>query len=248
MLHAAPALLALMLGAAPLATTAALPQDTKAPLVEEKESDHEYPAWIQSTLKKDAAKDAKPVTLDLTGLGIREKTILAVNVYSYVLYVDRDFVQSDFAKYKDLKRSKLEKTQAIYDTLLKQNTTKELRMRFCRNVDADDVVEAFEDSLKPRILAAKKSVKGTEAEKLKTLNQFRGFFSLDKLKKGMELRFTWHPDGTLSTVVNGERKPDIADGDLVRALYDVYIGAKPISKSGKKKLIRRIPEIVKAKK
>ena len=56
MLHTAPALLALFLGAAPAPAVAV--QDAKAPMIEEKESDHEYPAWIQSTLKKDAAKDA----------------------------------------------------------------------------------------------------------------------------------------------------------------------------------------------
>ena len=78
MLHTAPALLALFLGAAPAPAVAV--QDAKAPMIEEKESDHEYPAWIQSTLKKDAAKDTKPATLDLMGLGIREKTIFNVNV------------------------------------------------------------------------------------------------------------------------------------------------------------------------
>lgn len=249
MLQTAPALLALFLGAAPAAPAtgpapALVLQDTKVPLVEEKESDHEYPAWVDSTLKKDAAEGAKSVPLDLTGLGIREKTIFNVNVYSYVLYVDRGYIQKDLASYKGKKSKVIEKDKALFQKLLSQNTTKELRMRFCRNVDADDVVEAFDDSMKPRILKLKEKVKGTEAEKLKTLKTFRGFFSLDKLKKNMELRFTWHPDGTMSTVVNGERKPDITDPDLAKALFDVYLGEKPISKSGKKKLVRRLPGLL----
>ncbi len=219
---------------------------SKIPRIEEPASDHEYPAYIRSTLSKKEAAGPKPrnKVLDLLGLGIREKTIFNVNVYSYVLYVDRAFVKKEFAKYKGKKLSKVEKDAELFKTLLTQNTTKELRIRFCRKVDAEDVVSAFEDSLKPRILAAKAKMKGTEKEKLKSLEAFRAFFDLDKLKSGNELRFTWHPDGTLTTIVTGERKPDVEDKHLAQALFDVYLGDDPISKSGKKNLVKRLPELV----
>ena len=139
----------------------------------------------------------------------------------------------------------LEKDTSLYDTILGEGATRELRLRFCRNVSADDVVSAFEDSLKPRILSKRKKMAGSEADKLKDLETFRKMFSLDKLKKNNELRFTWHPDGTLSTVINGKRQPDLHSPDLCWALYDVYLGAKPITKSGKKKLVRRVPEVLK---
>ena len=136
------------------------------------------------------------------------------------------------------------KDSALFRKLLTPGPTKEIRLRFCRNVDADDVVSAFEDSIEPRLLARRKAMAGSKADKLKDLTEFRGFFSLDKLKKGNELSFIWHPDGTLSTVVNGERKADIVSPDLCWALFDVYLGAKPISKGGKKKLVKRLPEIL----
>jgi len=221
-------------------------QRSQIPRVEEPESDHEYPAYVRSTLSKEEAKGAKPKTktLDLLGLGIREKTIFNVNVYSYVLYVDRAFVKKEFAKYKGQKLSKIKKDEELFKTLLTQNATKELRIRFCRKVDAEDVVSAFEDSLKPRILASKVKIKTTEKEKLKSLEEFRAFFDLDKLKNGNELRFTWQQDGTLTTIVNNERKPDIMDKHLAQALFDVYLGDDPISKSGKKNLVKRLPELV----
>lgn len=251
MLHSAASVL-LLLALPPLAL-APSPQEKAPPLVEEKESDHEYPAWIDSTLPegaeekaKEAGEKAEPRTLDLLGLAIREKTVFNVNVYSYVLYVDRGFIGEELARYKGKKRSQLEKEQGLFDRLLARNCTKELRLRFCRNVDAEDVVSAFEDSLEPRILELKKRAEGSEEDKLATLKRFRGFFSLDKLKDGNELRFTWHPDGSLSTVVNGERKPDIADPDLAKALFDVYLGKDPISNSGRKNLIRRLPELLSA--
>lgn len=247
----APLLLAFTLsGPAPAA--AATPV-APAPLVQqvatakEGESGHRYPVTVPSTLKSDdAAKEgAKALTLDLLGLAIREKTIFNVNVYSYVLYVDQATVRADLAKWKGKSAKALGKDDSLFFKLLSQSGTKEIRMRFCRNVDAEDIVDAFEGSLKPRILALKKSERTDDATKLANLKTFRKFFSLDKLKKGNELRFTWHPDGTLSTVVNGVRKDDLMAPALCKAMFDVYLGGKPISKSGKKKLVKRLPEILK---
>ena len=240
-------------------------QRDDVPKVEEKESDHLYPAWIDSTLPKpseksnakaddgdgDKASEASDAVtekperkkLDLMGLGIREKFV--INVYSYALYVERDFVQDELAEFKGVKLYKLEKSDKLYTRLLSQNATKELRLRFCRDVDADDASDAFEKSLEPRILSDKKFKKGTREEKLADLKTFKSFFSLDELEDGKELRFTWHPDGTLSTIVDGERKPDIESRSLCWALFDVYLGSDPISKSGKKKLVHRLPDLLK---
>ncbi len=162
-----------------------------------------------------------------------------------MLYVDQATLKGDLGKWKGVSAKKAGKDKALFSKLLTQSGTKELRMRFCRKVDAEDIVEAFEDSLKPRILKLKKGKAGSEAEKLKNLNKFRKFFSLDKLRDGNELRFTWHPDGTLSTVVTGERKPDLLAPELCKALFDVYLGSDPISSSGKKKLVKRLPDVLK---
>ena len=239
------ATLLLPLTAAPAA--ALLPSPPVAPLqetetAEEPESDHEYPVTVKSTLKKADAekKDAKPADLALLGLAIREKTIFKVNVYSYVVYADAGFVQKELAPWKGKSKKAIAKDGDLYKTLLKPNATKELRMRFCRDVDAEDVVEALE----PRILARRKAAEGTKESKLEDLNTFRKFFSLDELKEGNELRFTWYADGTLCTVVNGERKPDLKSQDLAWALFDVYLGEDPISSSGKKNLVGRIPGLL----
>ncbi len=247
----APLLLAFTLsGPAPTATTvpvASTPIVQEVATAKEGESGHRYPVTVPSTLKSDETgkEGVKPLTLDLLGLAIREKTIFNVNVYSYVLYVDQATVKADLGKWKGQSAKALGKDDSLFYKLLSQSGTKEIRMRFCRNVDADDIVDAFEGSLKPRILALKKAEKTGEAAKLANLNTFRKFFSLDKLKTGNELRFTWHPDGTLSTVVNGVRKKDLMAPALCKAMFDVYLGGKPISKSGKKKLVKRLPEILK---
>lgn len=213
---------------------------------EEPESEHTYPVTVKSTLSKAAAekKDAKPADLALLGLAIREKTIFKVNVYSYVVYADAAHVKKDLAPWKGKSAKALGKDADLYKALLQPTATKELRMRFCRDVDAEDVVEAFEESLEPRILARRKAAEGTKESKLEDLNTFRKFFSLDELKEGNELRFTWHADGTLCTVVNGERKPDLKSQDLAWALFDVYLGNDPISDDGKRDLVARIPGLL----
>ncbi|MEM8710724.1 MAG: chalcone isomerase family protein [Planctomycetota bacterium] len=258
-LRAAAPLMALALTLAPAraenapadpTNTLPAPRAQEVPTAKEGESGHRYPVTVKSTLKATDAnaegeEAPKPLTMDLLGLAIREKYFIAVNVYSYVIYMDRDSIKGNLARWKGVSAKAAGKDDALFKKLLTQGGTKELRMRFCRNVDAEDIVDAFEDSLKPRILKLRKAEAATGAKKLENLNKFRKFFSLDKLKKGNELRFTWHPDGTLSTVVNGERKPDLMAPALCKALFDVYLGSDPISKSGKKKLVKRLPDLLK---
>ncbi len=76
------------------------------------------------------------------------------------------------------------------------------------------------------------------------LEQFRKLFTLDKVKDGHVLRFAWHPGGKLHTSINGETQPVIESKALCWALFDVYVGKKPISESGRKRLVERIPDLL----
>lgn len=215
---------------------AAAPQQVDA--VKEPESGHMY------DVKQKVLGGERE--LDLTGTGIREKTIFAVNVYSFGVYVDGDKARELLAKWKGKKAKELQKDDALYSALLDDALTKELRIKFCRSVDADDVRSAFEDSLTPRILEYKQKEQGTKEEKLAVLNEFRKLFSLDKVKDGNVLRFAWHPGGKLHTSINGEVQPVIESKALCWALFDVFLGKKPISSSGKKRLVERLPALLAA--
>lgn len=194
--------------------------------------------------KEPAAKSPAPKRLHLLGVGIREKYWIGANVYSFALFMDEDAIAKDLAAFKGQKWDKLKKRDGAYNAILASKGTKELRLRFCRKVDSKDVLEAFEDSLKPRMLALQKDSKLSEKKKLEPLETFRALFDVKKIRNGHELRFTWHPDGTLSTIVNGVRKADIESAALAEALFDVYIGDDPISKASKKKLTKRLPGLL----
>jgi hypothetical protein len=76
------------------------------------------------------------------------------------------------------------------------------------------------------------------------LQSFRGYFSLSEMTKDAELVFTCTPDGTLYSNVKGEMKPDIQSPALCWALFDVYLGKKPISGGGKKSVIAGFPALI----
>ena len=83
------------------------------------------------------------------------------------------------------------------------------------------------------------SVPGGEA----ALEEFRAYSNVDELSKESELVFTC-VGGTLMTSVRAEVKPEINSAALCWALFDVYVGRKPISGGAKKSIIKRFPELL----
>ncbi len=76
------------------------------------------------------------------------------------------------------------------------------------------------------------------------LLQFRSLFDVEKLTKETELIFTWLPGGRLRSSIQGQAQAEIRSAALCWALFDVYLGAKPISKSSKKSVIARFPALL----
>ena len=183
-------------------------------------------------------------TLELTGIGLRTKTIFGVRVYAYGLYVDMDAVGDDLMRWKGKSARQLADADDLYAKLLEDDVPKALRLVFARNVDADDVRSAFVDSLEPRLEQARKKEMGDGKP---ALDQFRGFFSLDKLRKGDELLFVSEPGGKLWTWVGKEAQDGLESKALVWALYDVFMGSKPIMRKGKDRLVDLVPGLLDAR-
>lgn len=177
----------------------------------------------------------------LMGTGLRTKTFLAVKVYAFGLYVDSAAAHQALASFagKDLKA--LQKDQAFYDALIKLTFPLTLRLVMTRNVDGETMAGAFEEQLGPRVerAAAELNMPGG-VEALKT---FRGYFSVEQMTKDAELVFTC-ANGTLHSQVKGAERPAIDSPALCWALFDVYLGAKPISGDGKKKVIANFPALL----
>lgn len=178
----------------------------------------------------------------LTGTAIRTKTFLKVKVYAFGLYVDPEGARAVLAPYAGQPASELERNDAFYRRILDGDFAMTLRLVMTRDVGGDDMADAFDGALRPRVqkAAAEMSMPGGEA----ALDQFRGYFSLDEMTKGAEIVFSCSPEGNLTTSIKGAEQPAIESAALCWALFDVYLGQKPISGDGKKKVIARFPELL----
>ncbi len=178
----------------------------------------------------------------LTGTAIRTKTFLKVKVYAYGLYVDAAGARSTLAAFTDRSASDLERDKEFYERILGQEFDMTLRLVMTRDVGGDDMADAFDGALRPRVqrAAAEMNMPGGEA----ALDQFRGYFSLDEMTKEAEIVFSCSAGGELTTSVKGETQAPIQSDALCWALFDVYLGDKPISGDGKKKVIARFPQIL----
>ena len=204
-----------------------------------------------SALSKDVTRPGSKIGVVfadqmLTGVGIREKTIFAVDVYAMGIYVEPKAAGKALDKWRGKSAKELQEDESFYTALLAKGLPTTLRLVMCRDVDGDDMAEAFEDSLEPRMKAI--LAKDAKLGKMQDLARFRSFFNVDEVEDGVELLFTWDMDGTLYTRMQGKPLGGITSPALSQSLFDIFLGAKPITKSAKKSLVERVPSVLAATK
>ena len=178
----------------------------------------------------------------LTGTGVRTRTMLKVKVYAFGLYIDAAGARSALGAWRAASAADLAKDQTLYQTLLKGQFPMTLRLVMTRDVGGDQMASAFNDALGARVAKAAQNGMPGGAE---ALTRFRAFFA-SELKSGTELLFTWATPSTLHVSIGGQKAGEIDNAALCWALFDVYLGEKPISESGKKTVVARLPEILAA--
>jgi hypothetical protein len=177
----------------------------------------------------------------LAGTGVRTRTMLKVKVYAFGLYVDGAGARTALAAWRGKSAADLGRDQALYNELLKGSFPTTLRLVMTRDVGADQMSEAFNEALGPRIAQAEQRGAGMTGG-AEALTRFRGFFN-SELTKGTELVFSRNGN-TLKVSIGGKDAGEIDNGALAWALFDVYLGAQSISPDGKKTVVARLPEIL----
>lgn len=146
--------------------------------------------------------------LTLNGMGLREATVLKVDVYVAGLYLENP--SSDPAQ------------------ILASNETKTLVLKFVRDVDRDDIVKAWNDGFKNNAVVSVASLRPM----IDQLNSWmRGFSDGDMLV------FTYLPEEGLIVEVNGSRRGVIKNDDFARSLFAIWLGPKPPNAGLKKGLL-----------
>lgn len=176
----------------------------------------------------------------LAGTGVRTRTMLHVKVYAFGLYVDSAGSRAALGAWRGKSATDLARDASLYGELLKGAFPMTLRLVMTRNVGGEQMAEAFDGALGPRVAqAAERGMPGG----VEALAQFRGFFTAD-LASGTELLFSWASGNKLGVSIGGRQVGEIENAALCWALFDVYLGDKPISPDGKKTVIARLPEIL----
>lgn len=147
--------------------------------------------------------------LVLNGLGVREATVLHVKVYVAGLYVE-------------------EKTGDV-GAILAGDKVKQLVMTFKRDVEKDDLVDAYEEGFE-KVLgeAGAKAM----APRIAQLNS-----ALRDLKEGQKIVISYVPGKGTTVEVGGKAGATIAGADFAQALFGIYIGKEPPNQSLKDGLL-----------
>jgi hypothetical protein len=181
----------------------------------------------------------------LAGTGIRVRTIFRVKVYAIGLYVDPAPARTALARFAGRPAADLARDQGLSDALLAMTFDMTLRLVMTRDVGGRDVARSFDDALRPRVrlAAADRAMPGGEA----ALAQFRGYFNLDEVAKGTEIVFSCSQGRRLETAVDRARRPAIDSPALCWALFDVYLGRRPIADDAKRSLVAGLADLLAAR-
>ncbi len=150
--------------------------------------------------------------LYLNGMGLREATWLGIDVYVAGLYVEHP--TSDAA------------------TLIRSNETKQMVMKFVRDVGRKDILKAWNDGFANNATVPTSQIKA----EIDQLNAWMPSF-----KEGDTLFFTYVPGQGVAVQINGERKGMIKGDDFARSLFSIWVGPKPPTKDLKKGLLGSHP-------
>ena len=139
---------------------------------------------------------ASPLTLN--GLGLRQATMLKINVYVAALYVAQK--------------------SADANAILAANTPKQLVLHFVRDVDGTDIKKAWEegfaDNAKAQLPALKERIEQLQA------------WMVD-MKSGEQLTFTHKPGAGIEVDVNGTVQGTVEGDDFAKAFLAIWLGPKP---------------------
>jgi hypothetical protein len=148
------------------------------------------------TVPEQTTVQASPLTLN--GVGLRQATMLKVNVYVAALYVTQP--------------------SADANAILAANTPKQIVLHFVRNVDSKDLKEAWEEGFEHNAKAQMPALK-------KRIEQLQAW--MVDMKSGQTLTFTHKPGAGIEVDINGTVKGTIEGDDFATAFLAIWLGAKP---------------------
>jgi hypothetical protein len=151
--------------------------------------------------------------LQLNGMGVREATFMKVDVYVAGLYVQN--------------------VTSNPSTLINADEPKMLMLKFVRDVERKDIVDAWNQGFRSNATVP--------AAKLKPyIDQLNSW--MPEFKHGDTLAFIYTPGEGVAVEVNNERKGVIKDPDFARSLFSIWLGPNPPTADLKRGLLGKHPK------
>jgi Chalcone isomerase-like len=176
--------------------------------------------------------------LMLFGTGVRKKFV--VKVYAMALYGDEEEARRNFpalvARAGGKSRAALLGSDHAQTFLIWGAFTKLGVLHFVRDVGAEKIRDAFKEGLEEEL-----SEKAAP-ELRKAAETFLAMFDKD-LKDGSEILIRTDGDGHVRVEIAGDKKDGPSNPKLARAIWAVWLGAKPISPDMRKSLVDRIDQL-----
>jgi hypothetical protein len=173
-------------------------------------------------------------TYQLIGTGVRKK--LFIKVYAMGLYLEeaaRQSFPSLVAKAGGADRAKILAGERAQSFVSWGRFGKLAVMHFVRDVDKDKIQGAYRESLESSLSDKAQPDLKRDAE------AFIALFDHD-VQEGQELRILTDDAGRITVEVAGQKKAGPQNPQLCRAIWDIWLGSKPISKDMRKSLVERI--------
>ena len=118
-----------------------------------------------------------------------------------------------------------------------------LRLVLARDLAGADIARAFDEALRPTSAAAPGQAAGATADST-PLRRIRGYFAMDRLRKGAEILFCYRPPERLAVVVAGTAHEPLHSRTLCEVLFDLYLGADALSEQGRRSVIAGFPALL----
>lgn len=159
-------------------------------------------------------------TYQLVGTGLRKKFV--IKVYAMGLYVEQAGAKAAYAGGASNPQS----------FVIGGGFGKQMVLRFLRDVDKGKIQDAYKESLQGALAGATAS----------DAQAFIQLFDRD-VKQGNEVVIQADEGGKLSVSIAGQRKEGPTNPALAKAVWEIWLGAKPIAPDARKTLVDRLSSL-----
>jgi hypothetical protein len=118
-------------------------------------------------------------------------------------------------------------------TYVDADAPKRLHLRMLRDVDSEKIVSSIDEAFEKCATTPLDQIAADRAT-------FRETFSMEKLLKGQDIRFTWMPGVGLQISVDDESLGTIESPAFAKSFFEIYFGPEPVNGGMKKDLLELV--------